>query len=44
VRYYRRGAQRMISGIVTAIDCVTHTLVVGETRIAFADLLDLQRL
>lgn len=44
VRYYRRGAQRIISGIVTAIDCVTHTLVVGETRIAFADLLDLQRL
>lgn len=43
-RYYRRGAQRVITGCVTRIDCVTHTLTIGETRIAFADLLDLQRL
>ena len=44
LRYYRRGAQRMITGIVTGIDCVTRTLTIGETRIAFSDLLDLQRL
>ena len=44
VRYYRRGAQRTVRGSVTNIDCVAHTLTVGDTRIAFADLLDLQRL
>ncbi|MBQ9044350.1 MAG: YolD-like family protein [Oscillospiraceae bacterium] len=43
-RYYRRGAQRVITGYVAAIDGVTHTLTIGVTRIAFADLLDLQRL
>ena len=42
VRYYRRGAQRQIQGFVTAVDAVTHTLTVGDTRIAFADLLDIQ--
>ena len=44
VRYYRRGAQRTIRGLVTAIDSVTHTLTISETRVAFADLLDIQRL
>ena len=44
VGYYRRGAQRVITGVVTHIDCVTHTLTINETRIAFADLLDVQRL
>ena len=43
VRYYRRGAQRAVRGFVTAIDAAAHTLTVGETRIAFADLLDIQR-
>ena len=44
VRYYRRGGRRAVTGLVTMIDAVTHTLTVGETRIAFADLLDIQRL
>ena len=44
VRYYRRGAQRTVTGAVTAIDGVAHTLTVDETRVPFADLLDIQRL
>ena len=44
VRYYRRGAQRTVTGAVTAIDGVAHALTVDETRVPFADLLDIQRL
>ena len=42
--YYRRGAQRTVTGFVTAIDCVAHALTIGKTRIPFSDLLDLKRL
>ena len=44
VRYYRRGAQRTIRGAVTHIDGTAHALIIDRTRIAFADLLDIQRL
>ena len=43
VRYYRRGARRVVTGLVEGIDCIARTLTVDETRIAFADLLDIQR-
>ena len=44
VRYYRRGAQHTIRGAVTHIDGTAHALIIDRTRIAFADLLDIQRL